>query len=88
MSRPEMFYTQCQMNSSNPKDDDDFVLRGSREEGKFAVFALRDGILTAVNACNSAQEYVVGMRLIGMNKAVDPAVLSNPETNLKELLKA
>lgn len=71
-----------------PMDDDDFVLRGSMEEGKFAVFALRDGILKAVNACNSAQEYVVGMRLIGMNKAIDPAVLSDPATNMKELLKA
>ncbi len=70
-----------------PMDDDEFVLRGSLEEGKFAVFALRDGVLKAVNACNSAQEYVVGMRLIGMKKSIAPEVLSDPSTNMKDLLK-
>ncbi len=44
--------------------------------------------LIAVDAMNDPRAYMVGKRLIEMGKTADPAVVSNPDADLKPLLKA
>lgn len=43
---------------------DQMVRRGDPEEGKFALFHLKNGDLIAVEAVNSAPEYMAGQRMI------------------------
>ena len=65
-------------------DGDEHVLRGNMEENQFAVFYLNNGKVVAADAVNSPKEFMVCKQLVG--KAVDPAALANPETELKDLL--
>ncbi len=44
--------------------------------------------LLAVDAMNDPRSYMVGKRLIEMGKSPDPALIANPDTELKALLKA
>ena len=37
---------------------------------------------------NDSRAYMIGKRLIEMDKSPDPAVLTDPDANLKALLKA
>ena len=65
-------------------DGDEHVVRGNVDENQFAVFYLNDGKVVAADAVNSPKEFMVCKQLVG--KAVDPAVLANPDTDLKEML--
>jgi 3-phenylpropionate/trans-cinnamate dioxygenase ferredoxin reductase subunit len=65
-------------------DGDEHVVRGNVDENQFAVFYLNNGKVVAADAVNSPKEFMVCKQLIG--KAVDPALLANPETELKSLL--
>ena len=65
-------------------DGDEHIVRGDIEENKFAVFYLNNGKVVAADAVNSPKEFMVCKQLIG--KQVDPALLANPQTDLKELL--
>ena len=65
-------------------DGDEQVLRGNMEENQFAVFYLNNGKVVAADAVNSPKEFMVCKQLVG--KAVAPATLANPETELKDLL--
>ena len=44
--------------------------------------------LIAVDAMNDPRAYMVGKRLIDSGKTADPAIVANPEADLKPLLKA
>ena len=66
-------------------DGDQQVVRGDKDANEFAVFYLKDGAVVAVDAVNSPREFMVCKQLYG--KQVDPAVLADPETDLKTLLK-
>ena len=44
--------------------------------------------LIAVDAMNDARNYMIGKRLIEAGKSPDPAVLTDPDTDMKALLKA
>ena len=44
--------------------------------------------LLAVDAVDAARDYMVGKRLIEAGKSPDPAVIADPDTDLKALLKA
>jgi len=44
--------------------------------------------LIAVDAMNDPRNYMIGKRLIEAGKSPDPAVLTDPETDMKALLKA
>jgi len=65
-------------------DGDEHIVRGDIKENKFAVFYLKNGKVVAADAVNSPKEFMVCKQLIG--KEVDPALLVNPATDLKELL--
>ena len=69
-----------------PDDSDELVTRGDPESGSFAVFSIRDGVLTGVQCINDAKCYVMGKKLIGQRVSVSRQLLENPETDLKSLL--
>jgi len=58
-------------------------------EGQTASFWYFDGDkLLAVDAMNDARGYMIGKRLIEAGKTADPAILADPDADLKPLLKA
>ena len=67
-------------------DYDHFVIRGSREDEKFAVFYFKDDILIAADAINSPPEFMIAKRLISAKAKVCPHMLADPQQSLKELL--
>ena len=57
--------------------------------GKTASFWYYAGdTLLAVDAANDPRGYMIGKRLIEAGKSADPAVVANPDADLKALLKA
>ena len=65
-------------------DGDTQVVRGNQAANQFAVFYLNGGKVVAADAVNSAKEFMICKQLIG--KPVDPAVLADPDSDLKALL--
>lgn len=66
-------------------DGDTAVVRGDMAANQFAVFYLKDGAVVAADAVNSPKEFMICKQLIG--KQVDPAVLADPEADLKALMR-
>ena len=65
-------------------DGDAQVLRGDMASNQFAIFYLKDGKVVAADAVNSPKEFMLCKQLIG--KSADPAMLADPEADLKALL--
>lgn len=59
---------------------------GSGQTASFWYYA--GARLLAVDAANDPRGYMIGKRLIEAGKSADPEVVSNPEADLKALLKA
>jgi 3-phenylpropionate/trans-cinnamate dioxygenase ferredoxin reductase subunit len=66
---------------------DRIVTRGG-DGGAASVWYYRGDTLLAVDAMNDSRAYMVGKRLIEMGKSPAPAVVADPATELKALLKA
>jgi 3-phenylpropionate/trans-cinnamate dioxygenase ferredoxin reductase subunit len=65
---------------------DQMVRRGDPEEGKFALFHLKDGRLIACEAVNSAPEYMAAQRLIAMGARPDPERLRDSSVAMRDFL--
>jgi len=65
---------------------DQIVTRASDTATSFWYY--RGADLLAVDAMNDSRAYMIGKRLIEMGKSPDPAIIANPATDLKALLKA
>ena len=65
-------------------DGDTQVLRGDMDANQFAVFYLKDGKVVAADAVNSPKEFMLCKQLVG--KTADPALLADPQADLKALL--
>ena len=65
-------------------DGDTQVMRGDMASNQFAVFYLKDGKVVAADAVNSPKEFMLCKQLVG--KPADPALLADPESDLKALL--
>lgn len=61
------------------------VLRGDPAARAFSVIYLRQGRVIALDCVNATRDYVQGKRLVAERMVVDPAVLADPATVLKEL---
>ena len=59
------------------RPEDVVVLRGDPASRKFSTFHLRDGVIAAVEAINSAPEYIAGRRLIAARARVAPERLAD-----------
>ena len=66
---------------------DRIVTRGPEGEA-VSFWYFRGDDLLAVDAMNDSRAYMVGKRLIETGRPVAPAVIADPATNLKALLKA
>ncbi|MEY4879949.1 MAG: hypothetical protein RJB62_1418 [Pseudomonadota bacterium] len=64
---------------------DQIVPRGDPASRKFAVFHLRAGKISAVEAVNAAPEYIIGRKLIAEGKTVDTDALGDPEIPMKSI---
>ncbi|MFP4518796.1 MAG: NAD(P)/FAD-dependent oxidoreductase [Oceanicaulis sp.] len=65
---------------------DTLVRRGDPEEGKFALFHLKDGALIACEAVNCAPEYMAAQRMIAAGARPDPEKLRDQSVAMKDLL--
>lgn len=61
------------------------VLRGSPAEGRFALFYLTGGVLTAVDAVNSAREFMACRKLIPQQPTMNAERLGNSSIPLLEV---
>ncbi len=64
---------------------DQMVVRGDPTQRKFAVFHLRDGVVSAVEVVNAAPEYIVGRKLIGEGARVAPERLADTAIPMKNI---
>ena len=69
-----------------PAEGDLQVLRGDPAARQFANFYVRDGVLAAAEAVNSAREFMAARQLIG--KPVQPIHLEDPSTDLKTIVRS
>lgn len=65
---------------------DSTVLRPGQREGSHSIWYYDAGTLIAVDAINDAKAYVAGKKLLDSGRSVDPAVISDPDLDLKSLL--
>jgi 3-phenylpropionate/trans-cinnamate dioxygenase ferredoxin reductase subunit len=69
-----------------PFDATEIVLRGSLEDGKFALFHLgADGTVQAVEAVNAPQEFMGGRRIIGKRKRLKAAEIRDMSLTMQQL---
>lgn len=64
------------------------VVRGDPAGRSLAIFHLRDGRLQAVEAVNSAREFMLGKKLIAAGARFDPAELADTSRPFKEMADA
>lgn len=67
---------------------DELVVRGDPDARKFAAFYLKEGKLIAVDAVNSAPEFMVAKKLIAAGAAVAPERLSDTSISMKDIAAA
>jgi 3-phenylpropionate/trans-cinnamate dioxygenase ferredoxin reductase subunit len=68
-----------------PFDVDEVILRGDPASNRFAAFHLKGDVVQAVEAVNSAPEFMMGKILIGARRPVDKAKLADPDVSMKEV---
>jgi 3-phenylpropionate/trans-cinnamate dioxygenase ferredoxin reductase subunit len=69
-----------------PFDAAEVVLRGSLEEGKFALFHLAaDGTVLAVEAVNASQEFMGGRRIIAKKKRLNAEQIRDKGQTMQQL---
>jgi 3-phenylpropionate/trans-cinnamate dioxygenase ferredoxin reductase component len=62
------------------------IVRGNPDEARFAVFHLTaEGVVQAVEAVNSAPEFMAGKSLIAKRKPIDRDKLRDPAVSMKEI---
>lgn len=64
------------------------ILRGDPDDRSFAVFCLDEGRLHAVEAVNSAREFMWSKKLMAAETPVDAASLADTSRNFKEVAEA
>ena len=69
-----------------PRPDDQRIVRRYDDPRQFAVWSLRGGKLTGVEAVNSSKDYMAGRRLIESGAPVTPERLADPAVGAKQLL--
>ena len=74
--------------AGRPHPDDRRTWRGSPQDGAFSVLYHRDGLVTGVTAVNRGKDVRPAMELIRHGSPVDPALLADPGTNLRRLVKS
>lgn len=66
----------------------EYVMRGALDGGPALLFRLNDGRLTAAVAVDAPRDFAAATRLVERNAAVQPEILGDPATELRELVRA
>lgn len=67
-------------------DQDQIVIRGARESGKFSIFHLQDGVITSVDSINAPGDHMLGRKLVTARAKVTPDQAADLSFDLKSLL--
>ena len=65
---------------------DTIVQRGSMDADDFAMFYLKDGVLTAVDAVNRPREFMACRKLVPERPRIDPTKLADESIPMKEMI--
>jgi 3-phenylpropionate/trans-cinnamate dioxygenase ferredoxin reductase subunit len=68
--------------------DDEAVVRGEPDSGRFSVFYLRDGAIAAAHSVNRPGEHLLSRQLIAAGLRLPPQTLADPDSDLKAALTA
>ncbi len=68
-------------------ESDKIVLRGSYEERAYSLFGFKAGKLTGVESVNKAGDHMLARRLLGELIPITPALVADPSSDLKALLR-
>jgi len=68
-------------------DHDKVIMRGDMSEAKFMLFYTKDEKLIAVDAVNNSKEFLICKKLVANKVTIKPDEISNPETNLNDLIE-
>lgn len=68
-----------------PFDVDQIVVRGDPADRKFAIFHLSQGRVQAVEAINSAPDFMIGKQWLVSRREVDPVRLADTSLSIKEV---
>lgn len=77
----------CKLQIAGLNTGYDQIVTRQGEGNAVSFWYFGQGKLLALDAMNDARAYMIGKRLIEGGKAVDPQVIADPGTNLKDLLK-
>ncbi|WP_155054384.1 NAD(P)/FAD-dependent oxidoreductase [Streptomyces blattellae] len=64
------------------------VLRGDPGSRSFSLVYLKDGAVAALDCVNTARDYLQGRRLVEAGTRVDPALLADARTPLKDMAES
>jgi 3-phenylpropionate/trans-cinnamate dioxygenase ferredoxin reductase subunit len=78
----------CKLQIAGLNTGYDRIVTRAGADGAVSFWYYRGDALLAVDAMNDSRAYMVGKRLIEMGKSPDAAVVADPATELKALLKA
>ena len=68
-------------------EHDKVIMRGDMSEAKFMLFYTKDEKLIAVDAVNNSKEFLICKKLVANKVTIKPDEISNPETNLNDLIE-
>jgi len=68
-----------------PFDADQIIIRGDPANARFAIFHLKQGCVQAVEAVNSAPEFMAGKQLVASRKPVATAKLVDMSISMKDV---
>jgi len=67
-------------------DHDMVTMRGNTNDTKFMLFYTKDEELIAVDAINNPKEFLISRKLVANKVKIKPNVISDPNTNLNDLI--
>lgn len=69
-------------------DHDEVVIRGDFADRSFAAFYMKGDLLIAVDAVNSAREFMLSKKLIAQGARLEPEILADTSIDFKDLATA
>jgi len=69
-------------------DHDQVVIRGGFADRSFAAFYMKGDLLVAVDAVNSAREFMLSKKLIAQGARIEPEILADTGIEFKDLANA
>ena len=68
-------------------EHDKVIMRGDMSDAKFMLLYTKDEKLIAVDAVNNSKEFLICKKLVANKVTIKPDEISNPDTNLNDLIE-